>query len=78
MPSRRVDPASDRPRYLRTSQVAELLSVSRETVTRWAAAGKLPVMKTLGGHRRFPEAEILALLEKLTHTSEWDTRRLHP
>jgi len=66
------------PRWLRTSQVAELLQVSKETVTRWAAAGKLPYFKTLGGHRRFEEQAILALLEDLTYTSEWDTRRLHP
>ena len=54
------------PTYLRTSQVAELLHVSRATVTRWAKDGKLPVLRTLGGHRRFPEAEIRALVAELT------------
>lgn len=54
------------PVYLRTSEVAELLHVSRETVTRWAKAGKLPVLKTLGGHHQFPEAEIRALVAELT------------
>jgi len=43
------------------AQVADILHVSRETVTRWAKAGRLPVLKTLGGHHRFPEAEIRAL-----------------
>jgi excisionase family DNA binding protein len=66
------------PTYLRTAQVADLLHISPKTVSRWAKEGRLPFRWTLGGHRRFPEAEILALLEELTHTSEWDTRRLHP
>jgi excisionase family DNA binding protein len=34
-------------------------------VSRWAKEGKLPFMKTLGGHRRYPEAEIRELAEKL-------------
>jgi excisionase family DNA binding protein len=37
--------------------VADLLSVSPKTVSRWAKEGKLPFMKTLGGHRRYPENE---------------------
>jgi excisionase family DNA binding protein len=31
---------------------------------RWAEAGKLPSIRTLGGHRRYPEAEVRALLER--------------
>jgi excisionase family DNA binding protein len=57
--------ASTYPSYLRTAEVAELLSVSPKTVSRWAKEGKLPFMKTLGGHRRYPEAEIRALAEDL-------------
>jgi excisionase family DNA binding protein len=45
--------------------VAELLLVSPKTVSRWAKEGKLPFMKTLGGHRRYPEAEIRKLAEQL-------------
>jgi excisionase family DNA binding protein len=51
--------------YLRPAEVAELLSVSPKTVSRWAKEGKLPFLKTLGGHRRYPEAEILELVEVL-------------
>jgi excisionase family DNA binding protein len=51
------------PRYLRTAQVAELLQVSPKTVSRWAQEGMLPYFRTLGGHRRYPDAEIWALLE---------------
>jgi excisionase family DNA binding protein len=53
------------PRYLRTAQAAELLQVSPKTVSRWAKEGKLPYLNTLGGHRRYPEAEIRELLRTL-------------
>jgi excisionase family DNA binding protein len=51
--------------YLSTGEVARLLFVSPKTVSRWAKEGKLPFMKTLGGHRRYPEAEIRDLAERL-------------
>jgi excisionase family DNA binding protein len=53
------------PSYLRTAEVAELLSVSPKTVAGWAKEGKLPFMRTLGGHRRYPEAHIRELLNRL-------------
>jgi excisionase family DNA binding protein len=53
------------PSYLRTAEVADLLYVSPKTVSRWAKEGKLPFMKTLGGHRRFPEASIRELVDEL-------------
>jgi excisionase family DNA binding protein len=46
------------PSYLRTAEVADILHVSPKTVSRWAKEGKLPFLKTLGGHRRYPEAKI--------------------
>jgi excisionase family DNA binding protein len=46
------------PSYLLPAEVADILHVSPKTVSRWAKEGKLPFMKTLGGHRRYPEAEI--------------------
>ena len=55
--------------YLRPAEVADLLSVSPKTVTRWAKEGKLPFMQTLGGHRRYPEAEIRELIDVLHQTS---------
>ena len=57
--------APNYPSYLRTGEVAEILSVSPKTVSRWAKEGKLPFLKTLGGHRRYPEAEIRDLAEEL-------------
>ena len=63
MAEQRTD--SEAPTYLRPAEVADLLSVSPKTVSRWAKQGKLPFMKTLGGHRRYPEAEIRELLDAL-------------
>jgi len=40
--------------YLHTAEVADILHVSPKTVARWAKEGKLPFLKTLGGHRRYP------------------------
>ena len=57
--------ATQYPSYLRTAQVADILYVSLKTVARWAKEGKLPFLKTLGGHRRYPEAEIRELAEEL-------------
>jgi excisionase family DNA binding protein len=57
--------APDLPRYLHTAEVADLLHVSPKTVSRWAKEGQLPFLKTLGGHRRYPAAEIRQLAEEL-------------
>jgi excisionase family DNA binding protein len=65
----RTVPQPTEPRYLRTAQVAELLHVSPKTVSRWAQEGRLPYLRTLGGHRRYPDAEIRALLETLSDPS---------
>jgi excisionase family DNA binding protein len=53
------------PGYLRTSEVADLLHVSPKTVSRWSQEGKLPFQKTLGGQRRYPEADIRDLAGSL-------------
>jgi excisionase family DNA binding protein len=53
------------PNYLHTAEVADILHVSPKTVSRWAKEGMLPFLKTLGGHRRYPEAEIRKLAEGL-------------
>ena len=62
-------PQPTEPRYLRTAQVAELLHVSPKTVSRWAQEGRLAYLHTLGGHRRYPDAEIRALVETLSEPS---------
>ncbi|GAB2684290.1 BldC family transcriptional regulator [Thalassiella azotivora] len=50
---------------LTPSEVAALFRVDPKTVTRWAKAGKLSSIRTLGGHRRYREAEVRALLAGL-------------
>lgn len=47
---------------LTPGEVAKLFRVDPKTVTRWAKAGKITSVRTLGGHRRFREAEVHALL----------------
>jgi excisionase family DNA binding protein len=47
---------------LTPGEVAVLFRVDPKTVTRWAQAGKLSAVRTLGGHRRFHESEVRALL----------------
>ena len=65
MAQRKTSSRIEAPSYLRTAEVADILHVSPKTVSRWAKEGKLPFMKTLGGHRRFPEAEIRELVDVL-------------
>lgn len=50
------------PELLTPSEVARLFRVDPKTVTRWAKAGKISSIRTLGGHRRFSRDEVLALL----------------
>lgn len=39
-----------------------MFRVDPKTVTRWAAAGRIGSIRTPGGHRRFRESEVRALL----------------
>lgn len=48
---------------LTPSEVAKLFRVDPKTVTRWAKAGKLSSIRTLGGHRRYHADEIQRLLD---------------
>ncbi len=53
---------------LTPSEVAALFRVNPKTVTRWARAGKLTAIRTLGGHRRFKASEIRRCLEEMSDT----------
>ncbi|MGH9057503.1 MAG: BldC family transcriptional regulator [Acidimicrobiales bacterium] len=50
---------------LTPAEVAALFRVNPKTVTRWARAGKITAIRTLGGHRRFRASEIRRWLEQL-------------
>ena len=43
-------------------EVTIMFKVDPKTVTRWAKQGKLTSLRTLGGHRRYREAEVRRLL----------------
>lgn len=59
-------PAGSDERLLTPGEVAGMFRVDPKTVTRWAAAGRLGSIRTPGGHRRFRESEVRALLAGLT------------
>ncbi|WP_433316488.1 BldC family transcriptional regulator [Micromonospora sp. CA-269861] len=52
----------DDDRLLKPFEVAALLRVDPKTVTRWAVVGRIGSIRTPGGHRRFLESEVRALL----------------
>jgi len=52
---------------LTPAEVAALFRVNPKTVTRWARAGKITAIRTLGGHRRFRASEIKRCLEQMEH-----------
>lgn len=52
----------DRDTLLTPGEVAALFRVDPKTVTRWAKAGKLTAVRTLGGHRRYLASEVQRLL----------------
>ena len=51
-------------RLLTRTEVARIFRVSPSTITRWAEEGKLPAIKTLGGHRRYEAKVVMKLAEK--------------
>ena len=57
---------SNQENLLTPAEVAALFRVDPKTVTRWAKAGKLTSIRTLGGHRRYKESEVKALLKTVT------------
>ena len=53
---------SDSQVLMTPAEVAALFRVDPKTVTRWADAGKLTAVRTLGGHRRYRRDEVQNLL----------------
>jgi len=48
--------------YFRSEDVASLFDVTERTVINWAADGVIPHLRTVGGHLRYPRAQIMELL----------------
>lgn len=61
--SRITDDILDGDRLLYPAEVARIFRVDPKSVTRWAAAGWIPCIRTPGGHRRYRESEVRAFLE---------------
>jgi excisionase family DNA binding protein len=55
-------PTPEAEALLTPAEVAAMFRVDPKTVTRWAKAGKLSSIRTLGGHRRYRESEVRELL----------------
>lgn len=54
-------------KLMKPGEVAAMFAVDEKTVTRWADDGKLgPVVRTIGGHRRFDREHV----EKLAAPQE--------
>ena len=60
------NPLTAQENLLTPAEVAALFRVDPKTVTRWAKAGKLTPIKTLGGHRRYKESEVRSLLKSIS------------
>lgn len=58
--------------YLRAAEVARLFHVSPTTVARWAKENRIPYLRTLGGHRRFPADPIRELAASLAAENRRD------
>ena len=50
---------------LTPAEVAKLFRVDPKTVTRWAKAGKITAIRTLGGHRRYRQSEVQNLMKSV-------------
>ncbi len=61
--------SADQEVLLTPAEVASLFRVDPKTVTRWAKSGKITSIRTLGGHRRYKESEVKALLSAKTNNS---------
>jgi predicted site-specific integrase-resolvase len=56
------DPGADR--LLKPAEVAAIFCVDPKTVAVWAKTGRLRAIRTLGGHRRYRESEVLSLVRE--------------
>lgn len=65
-----MEPRSSRDELLTPAEVAAMFRVNPKTVTRWARAGKISAIRTLGGHRRFRAEEIRQFLDQVDEGAE--------
>ncbi len=61
-----INRPSDQETLLTPAKVAKMFRFDPKTVTRWAKAGKLTAIRTLGGHRRYRQSEVQNLMRSVT------------
>ncbi|HAX25288.1 MAG TPA: helix-turn-helix domain-containing protein [Thermomicrobiales bacterium] len=66
-PRRDASPPADQPasvgsRWLSIDQACQMLGVDPSTLRRWSDSGKVPVFRTPGGHRRYAEDDLKAIV----------------
>lgn len=60
--------------FISRTEVARLLGVSANTVSRWAREGRLACQRTLGGHRRFERGMVEELRQRLRGDNEGSSK----
>lgn len=50
------------PELLTPAEAAQMLRVQPSTILRWAHQGRLSVIRTPGGHRRYRRQQVLRIL----------------
>lgn len=62
--------------WLSLQEASSLLGVAASTLRRWGDSGRIPMKKTLGGHRRFSRAAVEQLInsERATAPSQTSTK----
>ena len=50
--------------WLTVGRAARYLGVAQSTLRKWADSGRVPAVKTVGGHRRFRRADLAEFLER--------------
>jgi excisionase family DNA binding protein len=66
----RDDPETSTTRWITLGQACKLLGVNESTLRRWADAGHVRSFRTPGGHRRFSEDDLRALVAGQTAKAE--------
>jgi len=66
----RDDPESLTTRWITLGQACKLLGVNESTLRRWADAGHVRSFRTPGGHRRFSEDDLRALVAGQSQAAE--------
>lgn len=64
-PERKPDAPTPEPtggRWLTIHEACAFLGVDQSTLRRWSDSGKVPVFRTPGGHRRYAEADLRAMV----------------